>query len=224
MIDIFILGKKYSVPAGMTIMKAMEYAGYGLVRGCGCRGGFCGACGAIYRTPDSYKIKVGLACQTVIEYGMEVAQIPFFPVRKPEYDIEKLEPSAETIFRLFPEILRCLSCNTCTKACPQDISVMDYVQSIIRGDISKCSDLSFDCLMCGLCALRCPAEITQFQAAILTRRLFAKYIQPKAKELSTRLEEIKSGKFNKEIEKIVNMETEELKKLYNQRKIEPEEI
>ena len=31
----------------LTIMRAMEYAGYQLVRGCGCRNGFCGACATI---------------------------------------------------------------------------------------------------------------------------------------------------------------------------------
>ena len=43
MVEVFLLGKKYTVPAELTIMDAMEYAGYKLVRGCGCRSGFCGA-------------------------------------------------------------------------------------------------------------------------------------------------------------------------------------
>ena len=48
-VDIYLFGKKYSVPDNLTIMTAMEYAGYQLKRGCGCRGGFCGACATIYR-------------------------------------------------------------------------------------------------------------------------------------------------------------------------------
>lgn len=43
-VKIFIMGKAYQVPKGLTIMKAMEHAGYQFIRGCGCRGGFCGAC------------------------------------------------------------------------------------------------------------------------------------------------------------------------------------
>ncbi|MDH4067880.1 MAG: hypothetical protein OEU97_02990, partial [Dehalococcoidia bacterium] len=39
LIPIYIMGKRYEVPEGLTIMKAMEYAGYILIRGCGCRGG-----------------------------------------------------------------------------------------------------------------------------------------------------------------------------------------
>ena len=40
MVDVYLFGKKYSVPDDLTIMRAMEYAGYQLIRGCGCRNGF----------------------------------------------------------------------------------------------------------------------------------------------------------------------------------------
>ena len=33
MVNVFLFGKKYSVPSNLTIMRAMEYAGYQLVRG-----------------------------------------------------------------------------------------------------------------------------------------------------------------------------------------------
>ena len=36
MVNVYFYGKKYSVPADLTIMTAMEYAGYTLTRGCGC--------------------------------------------------------------------------------------------------------------------------------------------------------------------------------------------
>ena len=35
MVNVYFFGKKYSVPAELTIMTAMEYAGYTLKRGCG---------------------------------------------------------------------------------------------------------------------------------------------------------------------------------------------
>ena len=47
MVRIYIMGKEYKVPAGLTIMKAMEYAGYRYIRGAGCRAGFCGACATV---------------------------------------------------------------------------------------------------------------------------------------------------------------------------------
>ena len=39
MVTVFLFGKKYEVPDSLTIMEAMEYSGYQLVRGCGCRNG-----------------------------------------------------------------------------------------------------------------------------------------------------------------------------------------
>ena len=34
MVTVFLFGKKYEVPDSLTIMEAMEYSGYQLVRGC----------------------------------------------------------------------------------------------------------------------------------------------------------------------------------------------
>lgn len=44
MVNVFLFGKKYSVPSNLTIMGAMEYSGYQLIRGCGCRNGFACVC------------------------------------------------------------------------------------------------------------------------------------------------------------------------------------
>lgn len=219
-IPIYIMGKRYLVPKNLTIMKAMEYAGYRFIRGSGCRGGFCGACGTVYRTLGDYKLKAGLACQTVVEENMYLTQIPFFPANKAIYDIEKHEPTAEDIIKLYPEVFRCVSCNTCTKICPQEIEVMNYVNAALRGDIEKTADLSFDCIMCGLCAARCPAEIVQYNVAILCRRLYARYISPKAKHLDDRLREIGEGKFDEEINRMTKLDEKKLRKLYNERDIE----
>ncbi len=215
------MGKKYEVPNGLTIMKALEYAGYRLIRGVGCRGGFCGACGTVYRTEGDYKIKVGLACQSVVEDGMYLTQLPFFPANKSIYDIAETEPTAEEILKKYPELYRCVCCNTCTKSCPQDIEVMDYVQAALRGDIAKAADLSFDCIMCGLCAARCPAEIVQYNIGLLARRLYSRYIAPKAEHVEKRVKEIGEGKFDEEMNGLVNMDEEQLKELYANRIIEP---
>ncbi|PKP59756.1 4Fe-4S ferredoxin [Candidatus Atribacteria bacterium HGW-Atribacteria-1] len=220
MISLYIMGKKYEVPEGSTIMGALEYAGYQLKRGCGCREGFCGACATVYRTTDDYKIKTGLACQTVVEPNMYLAQIPFFPANKALYDLNELEPSISTFQEVYPETFRCVSCNTCTKACPQDLEVMDYIQALIRGDIAKAADLSFDCIMCGLCAARCPAEIVQYNVAVLARRLYGKYLSKKGEYLESRLKEIKEHKYDKEIEEFMHMDRESIKKKYYARDIE----
>jgi formate hydrogenlyase subunit 6/NADH:ubiquinone oxidoreductase subunit I len=223
MATIYVMGKAYEVPKNLTIMKAMEYAGYRFVRGCGCRGAFCGACGTVYRIQDDYRLRVGLACQEVVQDRMYLSEIPFFPGNKAKYDIEKLAPTSETILKLYPEIYRCLACNTCTKACPQDIEVMEYIQAALRGDIAKAADLSFDCLLCGLCAARCPAEIVQYNVALLCRRLYSSHIAPRAKHLEKRVKEISKGKFDDRIDKLKKMKKAELAKLYDARDIEPGE-
>ncbi|MBN1955621.1 MAG: 4Fe-4S dicluster domain-containing protein [Anaerolineae bacterium] len=221
MIPIYIMGKQYLVPPALTIMKAMEYAGYKLIRGVGCRGGFCGACGTAYRIQGDPKLYFGLACQTVVQPGMYLAQLPFFPARRETYDISQLEPTATTLFSLYPEVLRCLGCGACTKACPQEIDVRDYMAAAMRGDLAKLADTSFDCIMCGLCAARCPAEEAQYNIAILARRLYGRYLAPRSEHLERRLEEIETGKFTVDLEELKGLGEEELKVRYKARDIEP---
>ncbi len=221
LIPIYIMGKKYMVPPTLTIMKALEYSGYQLIRGVGCRGGFCGACATVYRLPGDYRLQIGLACQTVVQPGMYLAQIPFFPAQRAAYRLDELEPTFQTVFTLYPELMRCLSCGTCTKACPQDIDVKQYMADAMRGDIHAVADRSFDCIMCGLCAARCPAEEAQYNIAILCRRLYGKYLAPKAEHLAERVREIEEGKWDAALEELKSLSEEELRKRYNERDIEP---
>jgi len=123
------MGKRYEVPETLTIMKAMEYAGFRFLRGAGCRGGICGACPTVYRKEGDYKLYFGLACQTVVEPNMYLAQIPFYPANRASYDINAIEPVAETIHALYPELFRCVACNNCTKACPMGVEVLDYISA-----------------------------------------------------------------------------------------------
>jgi len=222
-VEVFIMGKSYMVPAGLTIMKALEYAGYRFIRGCGCRAGFCGACSTIYRIENEQKLGFDLACQKVVEDKMYLVQLPFVPATKAEYDIEKIKPEESTLLTMYPEIARCVSCNTCTKSCPQDIEVMKYIQMAIRGDISKCAEISFDCIQCGLCAMRCPADIKHYHVSQLARRLRGKYIDPRSKNLTKRLKEIENKKYDTEINKLMKMDNKEITKLYTERTIEAEE-
>jgi len=220
-VKIYITGKEYEVPRELTILKAMECAGYKLIRGCGCRGGFCGACATVFRTKGDYRLKVGLACQAVVQDGMYLAQIPFFPAQRVTYDITQLEPTAATLFTIYPEVLRCLGCGACTKACPQDIDVRNYMAAGMRGDIAAMADISFDCIMCGLCAARCPAEEAQYNIAILARRLYGRYLAPRSEHLRERLEEIEAGTFDAELEALKALDKEELTARYKARDIEP---
>lgn len=220
MFTIFIMGKAHNVPADATIMGAIEYAGYLIKRGAGCREGFCGACATVYRLPGDYKIYTGLACTTLVEDGMWLAQLPVIPGQKTIYDLDKLAPNVATIQKLYPEVFRCVACNTCTKACPQDLEVMDYIQAAKRGDIEQVMDLSFDCICCGLCAIRCPAEIVQYNVSLLAKRLYGKYLSKKSPELKKRLKEVKAKKFDKEFQELMTMKKDKLKKIYYERDLE----
>ncbi|MBI4524519.1 MAG: 4Fe-4S dicluster domain-containing protein [Deltaproteobacteria bacterium] len=222
-VRISIMGKNHDVPTGLTILKAMESAGYRLVRGVGCRGGFCGACATVYRKAGDFRLQVGLACQTGIEDGMFLAQIPFYPAPKPVYNIHELSASAETMFRFFPELVRCIQCNTCAKVCPQGLEVMRYIAAAQQGDLKRLAELSFDCISCGLCVSRCPAEIAHYHVGMLARRLYGSHVLPKAAHLHTRLEEIKTGYFEEELDKFCRMDKATLQRFYSQRVIESEE-
>lgn len=220
MVHVFIMGKRYAVPAGLTIMGAFEYAGYRLVRGCGCRNGFCGACATIYRIAGDRELKVCLACQTTVEEGMYIATLPFFPLVKENYDMEKIGPTQQIMMQLYPEIYSCIGCNACTKACTQDLNVMQYIAFAQRGEYEKCAEESFDCVMCGVCSSRCPAGISHPQVALLSRRLTGKYLAPTAQHLENRVREIDNGDFNELLSNLMGKPVEELKELYNTREIE----
>ncbi len=219
-VDVYIFGKKYAVPSSLTIMGAMEYAGYQLVRGCGCRNGFCGACATIYRIKGKQELHACLACQTQVEDGMYIATLPFFPLVKKNYELQNMKPEDSVMLQLYPEIYACVGCNACTKACTQGLNVMQYIAYAQRGDFAKCAEESFDCVMCGVCSARCPAGISHPQVAMLARRLNGKYIAPESGHLLDRVKEIAEGKADGLIEDIMNKPLSELKELYNKRDIE----
>jgi succinate dehydrogenase/fumarate reductase-like Fe-S protein len=220
MIDLFIFGQRYTVPEGLTILKAFEWAGYRLTRGVGCRGGFCGACGTVYRLEGDYRLRYALACQTVAQPGMVLGPLPFFPAQRATYDLADLLPEPDTVLSLYPEILNCFGCNTCTKACPQELDVLSYMAAALRGDLSSLADSSFDCILCGLCVARCPAELVPPNVALLGRRLYGKYIAPPAGHLQERIQEIKYGAYAQEMAELKGLPLSELKSRYNARHIE----
>jgi len=221
MINIYIMGKHYRVPDGLTILTALEYCGYRMIRGCGCRAGFCGACATIYNFKNDSQLRYALACQKTAEDDMYLVQIPFFPASKATYDIEELEPTGEQVLALYPDLIKCFGCNNCTKTCPQELEVMWYIADALRGDIREVAKKSFDCVMCGLCAARCPQGLAHYNIALLCRRLYGRYLAPTSTHLDDRIAEIEAGRFDYDLDRIKTMDESELRRMYAERDIEP---
>ena len=85
--------------------------------------------------------------------------------KKTIYNLEELTPSGEQVLNLYPELVKCQGCNTCTMSCPQDLNVMQYISYALYGKIAEVADKSFDCVMCSLCSDRCPAGLAPYHIA-----------------------------------------------------------
>ena len=221
MTDIYIMGKHYQVPQGLTILTALEYCGYRMIRGCGCRAGFCGACATVFNFRNDPQLKYDLACQKTVEQDMYLVQIPFFPAAKALYNLEEIEATGEQVLSLYPDLITCFGCNNCTKSCPQELEVMWFMSDALRGDIREVTIKSFDCVMCGLCAARCPQGLVPYNIALLCRRLYGRYLAPLSKHLEDRIAEIEVGKFDTELGELEKTEESKLRRLYAEREIEP---
>jgi hypothetical protein len=103
-----------------------------------------------------------------------------------------------------------------------DVEVMDYVSALKQGDIARAARISFDCIQCGLCASRCMGELPQYHIAQLARRIYGKYLQPRAEHLKKRVADLESGKYDDILGKLIQMSHEELEKLYLEREREPD--
>ncbi len=213
LIPVFVMGLEYRVPQGLTILKALEYAGYRMTRGCGCRGGVCGACVTIFRTKDDWRLKTGLACQTVVEPEMQLTQLPYTPAQKALYVIDQVPP--EDVRVLYPEVMRCLACGTCTKACPMGLEVMSCMAAVIREDLAEAVKLSLECVMCGLCAARCPAELAPFNISLLARRIYGRGLGRTAR-FRRRLDDIGRGLYEKELAELKSLDQSGIKERFRE--------
>ncbi len=140
--------------------------------------------------------------------------------RKTTFNLERLAPSGKQVTILYPELVKCQGCNTCTMSCPKDLNVTGYISSALHGEIAEVADKSFDCMMCSLCADRCPAELAPYNIALLCRRLYGRYFLVRSQHLASRVAEIKEGKFDAEILELKKMEEGELRRRYRERNIE----
>jgi heterodisulfide reductase subunit C len=216
MISIYVMGKRFSVPEDLTILKALEVSGFKITRGCGCRGGVCGACATVYRKKGDYRIYTSLACQTVIEPEMRLVQLPYISNNKPVYAVPEMDPESLDLVKTYPELMRCMGCNTCTKSCPVNLSVMNYISAAIRGDLKQVVDLSIECVMCGLCAARCPAELSPYNIALFVRRLYGAHTLQRSPQLQKRIKDVEQGVYGAEIAALKKTDNKKLQEIFSE--------
>ena len=186
------------VPHGITAIQALWYAGERPIKGIGCLGGSCGACVFSYRIGNDSSIKTGLACQTLVEEGMQFA-FPPQPsplLMKPgaSYTLEDLQPVKEQLVKFYPEARRCTNCMACNWVCPQGIDARAMVRRATAGDFADSAERYTTCIMCGLCATVCDVGIAPQRVGLFAHRAVARSLSPPA-ALLARIEEIRSGVF-----------------------------
>lgn len=209
-VRVVFMGQSYEVPALSTVLSALEGVGYQFVRGVGCRGGLCGACAFLGHREGEEQIRPGLACQSIVAEGLHISPVPSYPVIRPPHILEERTATYETVRGAYPELLRCIGCNTCTRVCPQDIPVMDLLSATFRNDFFRIADKSFDCILCGLCAARCPADIAPFNIFLYVRRLTGRHLTPPSLEVARRVEAITRGDFEHELDRLTAAGKDEL--------------
>src|SRR6185369_10521007 len=96
LVRLSIEGRQVEAPANCSILQAFVHAGETLVEGVGCMGqGVCGSCRVMVRRSGQQEVKTELACETLVEDGMQVAFLDYFTpsVRQHVYRIEDIRDS-----------------------------------------------------------------------------------------------------------------------------------
>ena len=206
LVSVEIMGKPHRVPQGITVLQAMWYAGHELIRGVGCLGGTCGACGIVYRTKGSFELKNGLGCQTLVQEGMSFSMVPHFAAARASYKMAELADPKEALFELYPEAARCVNCNACNRVCPQGIDVRGSIWCAVFGNFDQVAELTMSCNSCGLCVVRCPADMAPNLIALYARRAYGVHELKPPKRLTDRIEQIDAGAFRDEWARMQTMD------------------
>ncbi len=210
-VTVEVMGKKHQVPEGITVIQALWYTGHEMIRGIGCLGGTCGACGMVYRMPGQYELLNGLGCQTTVRDGMWFSMVANYPAAQAHYRMQDLTNAKEQLFELYPESARCVNCNACNRVCPQGIDVRSSIWYAVFGDFQKVADLTMSCNMCGLCITRCVADMPPNLIGLYARRTYGALYAPAAEELTQRVAQLTDGRFRDDLDRLLTIDASELK-------------
>ena len=125
----------------------------------------------------SREVTTELACETLVEDGMQVSFIDYFTPRRParlsDRGHQRQLAGERPAERYFPEARHCRHCSGCDRSCPKDIEVQLGVNLAAAGDIRAASDVFETCVMCNLCTLACPEYIRPNHVGLFARRAVA---------------------------------------------------
>ncbi|MCC8392410.1 2Fe-2S iron-sulfur cluster-binding protein [Paraburkholderia sp. MMS20-SJTR3] len=197
MVRLSIDGRELEAPDNCSILQAFQHAGHTLVEGVGCLGqGVCGSCRVMVRRSGEQEVKTLLACETLIEDGMQVAFIDYFSSQtRHTYRMEELGDSwhaLRTLADVFPEAAHCRHCSGCDRACPKGLEVQQGVNLAVAGKLADAGHVFDECVMCNLCSLACPEHIRPNHLGLFVRRMSASQSLRPA-NLIRRLQQIDSG-------------------------------
>jgi succinate dehydrogenase/fumarate reductase-like Fe-S protein len=197
-------GSSHSVPEGITVIQAMWHLGRPMIRGVGCLNGVCGACTITMRSSRQIESRTALACQTTVEESMSFTFLPPDASKKALTPLSTDLPDKNKLIHFYPETRRCVTCGACTTICPQGIDVMGGVRAAINGDITAVAEKFTSCVMCGLCSMVCDARIRPHRVGIYARRLSVSAHSGSAEQLYTRIDEINTGRYAEEWERVMS--------------------
>lgn len=208
MITIELEGRKIRVPRGLTVIESLWDTGHDVKRGVGCLSGLCGACTVAYLEKGGSRVRFGLGCQKVVEDGLNVIMMPYFPSRVARCLLEAMENPLAELPVIYPELYTCTDCKACN-VCPEWINVAGVMKAAKCADYETATEHIMDCIMCGLCASRCPMGIAPQQVALFIQRAMAKE-RPFPPNLRKRLQEMESFHYDAEWGRMAAMGDEEL--------------
>lgn len=197
MVRLIVEGRAIEAPAASSILQAFVQAGETLVAGVGCMGqGVCGSCRVMVRRAGQQEVKTELACETVVEDGMQVSFIDYLtPATHHVYRIENIADSWQAprkLLEIFPEAPHCRHCSGCDRACPKGLEVQRGVNLAVEGELNAAAQVFDECVMCNLCTLACPEHIGPNHLGLFVRRMVAS-LSLRPADLMRRLEQIERG-------------------------------
>ena len=174
-IRINVDGREIATPPDVSIIEAVWQAGETLVAGVGCLQGVCGSCRIMVRRAGSRDVAMQLACETIVEPGMQVTFLGYLDHhRQHRYQIEDFDNAwnvLEQVNDTFPEAAHCRHCGGCDAACPRGLEVQRGVNLLVMGGVQEASDIFADCVVCNLCTRACPENISPKRLGMLGRRI-----------------------------------------------------